>query len=275
MSIPLITLTTDFGLGDSYVAQMKGVMLAINPNARLADVTHLIPAQDVLRAAVVLTELVDAFPDGTIHLAVVDPQVGSNRRMVGVEMGRQRFVAPDNGLLALLARRFAPDRIVELTEKRFWRQGKSQPHRPSDTFHGRDIMAPVAAHWSLGIDLAEFGELIDDPLCDLTYRRPRKVNESIIGEVLWVDRFGNLITNVERSYLPEHQVEQMVVQIGDHRINGIHQFYGQQRDGDLMSVIGSSDYLEIAVNKGNASEVLQVVAGHEVRVFDCEAAKDE
>ncbi len=275
MATQIITLTTDFGQSDSYVTQMKGVMLTINPNVYFIDATHAIPPQDVLRAAVVLTELIDAFPDGTIHLAVVDPDVGSNRRIVGIEVGSQRFVGPDNGLFALVTRRVAPDRIVQLTEKAFWRQPQSATCPIANTFHGRDIMAPVAAHWSLGRDLIEFGELIDGLLGDVSHRRPHKVSDTIIGEVLWVDRFGNLITNIEVSDLPKPITDCLTVQIGKRRITGIHQFYGQQCEGNFVATIGSSGHLEIAVNRGNASELLQVGVGQALRVFECESAEDE
>ena len=163
----IITITTDFGQKDSYVAQLKGVLLSINPQVHLVDLTHAIPSQDVVRAAAVLDETSDVFPGNTIHFVIVDLGVGTVWRIVGVKMAGQRFVAPDNGVLSMVSNRFKPERIVWLTVLRFWRQ------RVSNTFYGREVMAPVAAHLSLGTDLADFGESCTGALAELPSRRPR------------------------------------------------------------------------------------------------------
>ncbi len=165
----IITLTTDFGTHDSYVAQMKGAVLSINPAAQLVDVTHTIPPQNVARAAAVVAEITGVYPTGAIHLAVVDPGVGSSRALLAAEAAGQRFLAPDNGLLTVLFRRFVPTRLHRLSEDRFWRKPVSA------TFHGRDILGPVAAHWSRGADLSEFGPPVslvgDRTMCRLMNRR--------------------------------------------------------------------------------------------------------
>ena len=170
---PLITFTTDFGLSDSYVAQVKGAILTIAPEALVIDVTHTIPPQDCGVAAAVLADAIGTFPAGTIHLIVVDPGVGTRRRAVAVEArgqrdaGELRFVAPDNGVLTRVLESRTVSRAVQLTESRFWRPSVSQ------TFHGRDVFGPVAAHWSRGVDLAEFGPPLDTPLVQLSPSRSR------------------------------------------------------------------------------------------------------
>src|ERR1700685_2767838 len=198
---PIITITTDFGLSDSYVAQMKGVILGISPQARLVDVTHQVPRQDCAAASAILADVVDAFPPGTIHLVVVDPGVGTKRRAVAVETIAEakpggeasgpRFVAPDNGVLTDVLQRHRIRRAVRLSETRFWATDVS------NTFHGRDIFAPVAAHWSTGVDLAEFGPPLMLPLIQLPVSRPTVHDGEIRGEIVRTDSFGNLITNID------------------------------------------------------------------------------
>lgn len=256
----IITLTTDFGQADSYVAQMKGVMLGINPVLQLVDISHAVPPQNRARAASVLNEAVDAFPPGSIHVVVVDPGVGTDRRLLGVEAGGQRFVAPDNGVLSTVARRLGIERAVELTEQKYWRQPVSE------TFHGRDVMAPVAAHWSLEIDLAQFGQVLEGDLIGLPTREPTRHDGGIVGEIVWSDAFGNLITNIDRSLIPEDTRAKLTVQAGSCRIHGISRCYGEQTQGALLALLGSHGRLEIAVNGGSASDHLGLKIGDEVRV---------
>jgi S-adenosylmethionine hydrolase len=247
MSRPLITLTTDFGLSDSYAAQMKGAILTIAPDALLIDVTHNIPPQDRGLAAAVLSDSVGAFPVGTIHLVVIDPGVGTSRRAVAVEArgpedaSTLRFVAPDNGVLTRVLEGRSILRAVRLSEPRFWRE------RVSTTFHGRDVFGPVAAHWSLGVDLAEFGP----PLS---------------GEVWRTDTFGNLITNIPAALLPEADWSRLTVEIGAQRIEGISRAYLDRSVGELVAVIGSSGLLEIAICCGHAGEILAAWSGDKVVV---------
>src|SRR6266699_1861199 len=175
---PIITLTTDFGTGSPYVAQMKGVILSICREVDLIDVSHASSAQNVREGAIVLADASPRFPVGTIHLAVVDPGVGSSRRLIYAEIGEQRYIAPDNGLLSLLAGRQPPTTVFALDNPRFWLE------RPSQTFHGRDIMAPVAAHVARGVEARELGPERDG-MVTLDWPQPRKEASAIAGEVLY------------------------------------------------------------------------------------------
>lgn len=259
MRRPIITLTTDFGERDNYVAQMKGVILGINAEAQLVDVTHAVPAQDVLRAAVLLDGAIDAFPDETVHLVVVDPGVGTERAMVAADMGGRRFVAPDNGVLSLAARRYPPERIIELTEPKFWRQPVS------NTFHGRDVMGPVAAHWSLGVAVEEFGRPLERGLVELPVPQPEQTAEGVVGEVLWVDAFGNLVTNIEASLLPGAG-DRLVIEANGHIVHELRRSYGEVPPGTVLALVGSSGHLEIAVNQGSACAQLRLEPGVRVAV---------
>ncbi|MGE5194458.1 MAG: S-adenosyl-l-methionine hydroxide adenosyltransferase family protein [Deltaproteobacteria bacterium] len=257
----IVTLTTDFGICDSYVAQMKGVILGIAPDVQLVDVTHAIPPQDVGRAAAVIAEIARVFPAGTVHVAVVDPGVGSDRALLAAEAAGQRFLAPDNGLLTLLFRRFPPARIHRLADDRFWRKPVSA------TFHGRDILAPVAAHWTRGADLADFGPAVDvATLVTLFLEEPRRIGQTLIGRVESVDAFGNLITNVREADLPAGERGCFLVYLGDSRIAGVSRCYADVSSGQLLALIGSSGSLEIAVNGGSAARQIGVSVGTEVRV---------
>ncbi|HXY35464.1 MAG TPA: SAM-dependent chlorinase/fluorinase [Planctomycetaceae bacterium] len=266
MKPALITLTTDFGLSDSYVSQMKGVILTISPDAVLIDVTHQIPPQDLAAAAAVLADAVGAFPAGTIHLAVVDPGVGTGRRPIALEAlcendgAELRFVAPDNGVLTRVLEGRSVKRAVRLAEPRFWRPNVSQ------TFHGRDLFGPVAAHWSRGVDLAEFGPPLDSPLIKLSLPAMVRDGRNIRGEVVRTDGFGNLITNVSAAELPEADWPRVVVEIGTQRIAGISRAYQDRGVGELLAVIGSSGMLEIAVCCGHAGEILAAWSGDKVVV---------
>jgi hypothetical protein len=251
MTRPIITLTTDFGLDDPYVAQMKGVILAINPDVQLVDVTHAIAKQDVLHAARMIDETVDAFKRNTIHVVVIDPGVGTDRLLIGVELGRWRFVAPDNGVLSAVAQRFPLSRSVRLTRETFWRGSIS------NTFHGRDVMAPVAAHWSLDADLSAFGEPLRTPLLELPLPQPERLPDGVRGEVLRADSFGNLVTNVDCSWLPAGGWSGLTVRLGSQTINGICRCYDEESPGTLMALIGSNGKLEIAVSRGSAQELLK------------------
>jgi S-adenosylmethionine hydrolase len=266
MKPALITLTTDFGLSDSYVAQMKGAILTIAPDAILIDLTHKIPPQDCVAGSAVLADAVGAFPAGTIHLIVVDPGVGTGRRAVAVEArgesdaGELRFVAPDNGVLTRVLEGRTVRRAVRLTERRFWRESVSQ------TFHGRDVFGPVAAHWSRGIDIAEFGPPLESPIIKLSLPEPTCEGLTLRGEVIRTDAFGNLITNIPATRLPEADRPRLMVEIGTQRIVGISRAYQDRPAGELVAVIGSSGMLEIAVCCGHAGEVLAAWSGDKVVV---------
>src|SRR5262245_7189304 len=190
----LLTLITDFGTASPYVAAMKGVILGINPAARLVDISHDVPPQDIRHGAVLLAEATTWFPAGAIHVAVVDPGVGTERRLIYARIGDQQYLAPDNGLLSLLAARVRPTRIVELSNAEHWLP------EVSNTFHGRDILAPVAAQLSLGLEPERLGPALAQ-IRTLDWQEPIVTANRIEGAVRWIDRFGNLITNVTASML--------------------------------------------------------------------------
>jgi len=274
---PIITLTTDFGYDDAYVAAVKGAILNINPEANIVDVTHSVRPQDILQAAFVLSAAYRYFPKQTVHVAIVDPGVGSERRGIIVKTPSAIFVAPDNGILSYVINdlfsiesRSAIEQTHGLTEvvfkkgleaaaitdPRFWRQPVSS------TFHGRDVFAPVAAGLSLGISPYEFGEKINS-LHVLPIAEPSVAPDgSLVGKVLHVDRFGNLITNIKSNTLPGKDI---VIEVGGHCIQGISDYYAQKEG--VMAVIGSSGYLEISLRDGSACDFLGIGVGHEIRVI--------
>lgn len=273
---PPITLLTDFGTEDAYAAVMKGVILSRDPRAVLVDITHAIEPQDIRHGAFVLGSAYRYFPKNTIHVAVVDPGVGGERRGIVLKVPDALFVAPDNGLLtyvidqldlnaervpesgseAVMIRLKRGIEAVSITDPRFWRT----PVSP--TFHGRDIFAPVAAGLSLGLSLYEFGEKTD-VLTVLPIARPRMVSDSeLIGHVMHVDRFGNLVTDIRNSDLPPGPVE---TRVGGSRIDGISHTYGESRG--LAAMIGSSGYLEISLRNGSAARQTDAVVGDEVSVL--------
>lgn len=260
MSPPIITLTTDFGEGSRYVAAMKGVILSIHPQARIVDLTHSIPPQDVRSGAIALAEMAPWFPPETIHVAVVDPGVGSGRRIVYARIDSQQFVAPDNGLLSRLAARTKPTKIVHIAESRFWLPTVSA------TFHGRDILVPVAARLSLGLSPDELGPPIAE-LVEQTWAEARRMANHIDGEVIEVDSFGNLITNITRDMLRGVPTDESVtVTCDEHETQGIFSVYNDQPAMTLLALIGSSDRLELAIVNDSATIMLGVKAGAPVRV---------
>jgi len=227
---------------------------------RLVDLTHSIPPQDLLSAAFLLDEAIDAFPAGTIHLAVVDPGVGSDRPLVAAELGEHRFVAPDNGLLSLVAGRLEQHGLVEL--------GAPAPGSTcSNTFHARDIMGPAAANWSLGRPLAELGNRRQDPLADLAFPQVITAEKQASGQVVHVDRFGNLITNLSSVDLPATDPSQLEFEIAGTRIAGLMTCYADQPAGTLLALIGSSGRVEIAVRNGSADKQLAAERDQPVEVF--------
>lgn len=255
---PVLALLTDFGLRDHYVAAMKGVILGICPDAQLIDITHDIPPQDIAAGAMELGAVAPYLPDGSVVLAVVDPGVGTARRAVAVEAGRLTLVGPDNGLFTWLLWNRPDARAVELSDARFHRSGMSR------TFEGRDRFAPVAAHLASGTALAELGppanalNLLDVPVA---------VEEAglIAGEVLRVDRFGNLITNIERAALTRLGPD-VVVRVGGQTLQ-LLSAYGDARPGEVVALVGSFERLEIAVNGGSAARHLGLGAGASVSVL--------
>ncbi len=256
----IITLTTDFGLQDHYVGVMKGVILGIVPDARLVDISHQIPPQDIMAGAWVVRNASMRFPPGTVHLVVVDPGVGTTRDPVAIEINDQIFVGPDNGIFSLIADEF-DYRAWKLTNRKYWAKN------PSNTFHGRDIFSPVAAHLANGISLTEVGEPVDELV---TYRWAVPITDSdgIQGWVIHIDRFGNLISNI-----PEEVIRVSVgdsrfrIYVGNTILHTLVDPFASVPDGEAAAYIGSSGTLEIAINKGNAREMLGVRKGAQVSIF--------
>ena len=282
---PIITLSTDFGTDDAYVAIMKGVILGINPKAHIIDITHSIKPQNIAQGAFILSITYRYFPKGTIHMAIVDPGVGTERQAIILKTPLAFFIAPDNGILSYIINELSPEgfvgdetrlppggtkskkslEAVAITNPRFWRD----PVSP--TFHGRDIFAPVAAGLSLGISLYEFGERITSLH---VFRIPRPSLDpqgNLIGHILYVDHFGNMITDIKNTDLlsaaqssvkPESPV---IVEVAGHRIQGIKRYYAEGEG--VMAVLGSSGYLEISLREGSACDFLGTDVGDEVKVL--------
>jgi S-adenosylmethionine hydrolase len=256
----IITLTTDFGEGSRYVAAMKGVILSINPDAKLVDVSHSVPAQDVRAGAIILAESARWFPPETIHIGVIDPGVGGARRIIYAQIGTQHFIAPDNGLLSRLVTSGTPAKIISVENEEFWLSNVSA------TFHGRDIMAPVAARLSLGLDPSELGPPADQ-LVVLAWPEVQQVANRIDGQVVEVDSFGNLITNITKAMLegvPRN--DSVTICCEEHETQGIFATYSDQPTMTFMAHVGSTGRLELAVVDENASAMLGVRVGAPVRV---------
>lgn len=256
----LLTLLTDFGGGSPYVAAMKGVLLSLNPAAQIVDLTHDVPPQDVRYGAVVLDDVAERFPAGTLHVAVVDPGVGTDRALIYAQLGTQHYLAPDNGLLSRLALRRRPTRIVRLTESRHWLEPVSA------TFHGRDILAPVAARLSLGLDPAALGVPLEE-LQLLDWPQPQVAPGLAQGHVLWIDRFGNLNTNIPAALLAAAgPCSQLRATCCGHTSLRHVRSYGAAAPGELVSLFGSSARLELAVVDGNAAARLGATVNAPVSV---------
>lgn len=258
--MPIVTLTSDFGTRDGYVGEMKGVVLERAPSARLVDVTHDVPQGDVWAGAWTLSRVWTRFPRGTVHLAVVDPGVGTDRRAAAVRIAGRWLVAPDNGLLTLAsgdveaARELDPDRVG------------LEPF--SDTFHGRDLFAPAAGHLAAGGDPAALGPSLEPgSLVRLPVPAPERGREALRGRVVHVDRFGNLITNIPSDWLPASPV----AVTGDYEIDALGSSFAAVEPGDPVLIRGSGGTLEICVRDASASEVLGLGRGEPVEVRPAEA----
>lgn len=258
----IITLTTDFGLKDPYVGQLKGAILRRNTEARIIDITHAIPPQDILAAALTLQTSFHYFPEGTVHMTVVDPGVGSQRAILAGEGNMHCFIAPDNGILSPL---IADKRISSLYRIE---NSTLYPSKVSSTFHGRDIMAPVAAALAGGLTLEEVGPKVSLDSCIL-FNIPKPVIRagSIEGQVLAIDHFGNIRTNITAASISRFQPECFAgIELGGQVITTITTAYSQCPVGSFTGIIDSSGYLEIAVNKGNARKRTGALVGDPVSV---------
>lgn len=254
----IITLTTDFGESDHYIACMKGVILQQAPSARIIDVTHVIQPHDVVHGAFVLRQVFDHFPEDTIHVAVVDPGVGAARRLLAVRYEGQTVLAPDNGLISLIHRDFAMEELRAIENTRLFRQ------EISATFHGRDVLAPVAGHLAQGMPLQDVGPIVDK-LEILNLERPTSLaNGGIEGQVLYVDRFGNLISNISQMDLEtaaQGMARRFNVHVGPLRVGPLRSTYADVAPGEIVAVIGSTGMVEVAINQGNAAAQLRAAPG--------------
>jgi S-adenosylmethionine hydrolase len=252
----IVTLLTDFGTDDTYVAQMKGAMLSVAPDLRFEDVTHAGAPQDVAEGAWLLRTACRAFPPGTVHLCVVDPGVGTARRAICIETPSARFVGPDNGLLSLAAPPVDVRRVVEITNERHLLSPRSR------TFHGRDVFAPAAAALAAGIPPSELGPDVDG-LVRLAVPAPVRDGGVLRGQVVYADGFGNLATNIDAASLPATVAR---VEIGARRIDGVVATYGAVATGELLALVNSWGVLEVARRDGDARTVLGVDVGAVVTV---------
>ena len=262
----IITLISDFGLEDAYVGIVKGVILSINPSVTIVDISHNIPPQDLVRAGYLMEASYRYFASGTVHVAVVDPGVGSDRSIVGVEMKGHRFLVPDNGVMTAVLTDGHAERAVRVENSSFFLDSVSR------TFHGRDIFAPVAAHLSMGLDLEEFGPRFEpSELMRLRLPQPLFAEAGeIVGAVVAVDRFGNMVTNIRERDLSElrfpDDTSDLIIQIGGKSIHGISDSYSAAAPGRLLAIMGSTGRLEVSVNCGNASRLCKAGPGETVRI---------
>lgn len=254
----IITLLTDFGLSDTYISQIKGSILNINPDAKIIDITHEVKMGDILSASFLLWTSFKYFPRGTVHLAVVDPGVGTERSGIIIETGRYFFVGPDNGIFTIPLKEEEIIRIIKINYKLFG--------RISNTFHGRDVFGPVSAKLSKGIPSQKFGnEVTLDQLEFLKIPEPIIKKNKIIGTIIHIDNFGNLITNIPGSLL---ESKNFIVRVKGRKISGFCRAYGFASEGQLIALINSSGLLEIAINSGSAVKFLRCKTGDRVVVIN-------
>ena len=258
--MPIITLLTDFGTHDYFVGAMKGVILSANPAAVIVDITHEVPPQDIRAAAFNLLATYRDFTSGTIHVAVVDPGVGSNRRPILVECAAQVFVGPDNGLFSWICQREGRFRARHLTNEKFFQ------HPKSATFHGRDVFAPVAAALSRGVAAEEFGPVIDDAIVLESLRPGANDDGTLAAAIIHIDRFGNCITNLSTDYLTDEISRQVRLIVNDQVVTSIRKYFSQEVDDSesLFMIPGSAGFIEIAAQNSSAAAILQVRRGQPI-----------
>jgi len=254
MAKPILTLTTDFGLADQYVGVMKGVILGICPQAQMVDISHEVKPFWVPDGAYLIAQAYRYFPPKTVHLVVVDPGVGTSRRPILLEAAGQLFVAPDNGVLSMIYSA-EEHKIRLISSQRYFREPVSR------TFHGRDIFAPVAAHLAAGVPPSRMGKLIDDYLRP-AFGEPRRVGKRTwSGQILRIDRFGNIITNFHRNDFPDLEKRTISLAIGPVEIPVLAHTYSEAGSGELFLIFGSSGYLEVSINQGSAAGKIACEAG--------------
>jgi S-adenosyl-L-methionine hydrolase (adenosine-forming) len=260
---PVITITTDFGSNDHFVGAMKGVIVDIVPEAQIVDISHAVQPFDVLDGALTIAQAYSYFPNGTIHLVVVDPGVGTARRPILASSDGHHFVAPDNGVLSMVYAREERIHVRHITSEHYFRQPVS------NTFHGRDIFAPVAAYLAKQVDSHKFGDEIEDYV-KFAAPRPKAAGENRIrGVVLKVDRFGNLVTNVTATDVPAlfaAKTGPFKIIVGSREVSDIRAAYGEGGPGEVFGILGSMGYLEIVANRAAAAQLTGAVKGSEVMI---------
>lgn len=259
--MPVISLLTDFGTKDGFVGTMKGVIWKIAPDAQIADISHEIAPQNVMEGAIALWRAVPYFPAGTVHIAVVDPGVGTQRRAMAALVGNQYFVGPDNGLFTPLiedaAKAGQPLVFVDLDKPQYWLPAVSR------TFHGRDIFAPVGAHLAAGVPLESLGTPFTNPVL-LSLSRPQKTDTGFIAHITVVDAFGNLTTDLPASEVAGKNV---FIRIKGREVDGISPSYGHRKPGELIALLDSEGFLEVAVVNGSGARVTGSKVGDAVEVI--------
>ncbi len=271
---PRITLLTDFGTQDGFIGVMKGVMLQIAPNAQFIDISHDLPPFSVTAAAFLNEWSYGYFPTGTVHLCVVDPGVGTQRRILVVETCGHIFVAPDNGLLTPILDLPEKKTIVSATNKRYWLD------KISHTFHGRDIFSPVAAHLAKGVQVQDMGETIHNPI-RLDFPYPVITKDYIECQIHYIDRFGNLITNLDRMRFSQWifqrstSAKNITIEWEGTCLHGISEAYGEKSQNELLAVFDGYDRLEIAENGGSAAQTTGMKIGSPLRITTCAGERDD
>jgi S-adenosylmethionine hydrolase len=257
----IITLITDFGLQDGYVGAMKGIILRINPEARIIDITHELEAHNVFEAAFVLAAVYRFFPRGSVHLVIVDPGVGGKRKPILMENEDYYFVGPDNGVFTFISEHSETVRVTAISEPKYLLP------RISDTFHGRDIFAPVAAYLTRSVDPREFGRPLKK-FKKLKIPRPQKKRKELLGKIIHIDKFGNLVSNITPDSTGDLLLgKSYQIIVGGRKIPRLSRSYSEVKKGGILAIFGSSGFLEISVNRGNASRALSLRKGDPIAVI--------
>jgi hypothetical protein len=254
MPAPIFTLTSDFGLSDHYVAAMKGVILTICPQARMVDISHDISPFEIAEGAYLIAQAYPSFPRKTVHVVVVDPGVGTARRPILLEAAGQYFVGPDNGVLSMVYSR-EKHKVRLISNDRYFRKPVSQ------TFHGRDIFSPVAAHLAAGVPPSRMGKLIQDYLRPAFEKPQRTGKRTWTGRILKIDRFGNIVTNFHASEFPDLERKNFSLALGPRQVGVMAHNYAECGPGELFAIAGSSGYLEVSVGQGSAARIIGCETG--------------
>jgi len=261
---PVITLLTDFGLKDPYVAEMKGTILSICPEARIVDITHQVEKFNIRMGAYILASSIPHFPKGSIHVAVVDPGVGTERKAIIIKTPRSVLIGPDNGLLALSAMREGVKEVFAIENPRYIAK------KLSKTFHGRDIFSRAAAYLAKGVPISDFGPRIDD-FIKPEFSLPRYEDGKLMGEIVYIDDFGNAVTNItkkdfEKLGISVGSILSLQIKPKEFKIR-LCNTYGEVPKGEKLTLFGSDDFFEISINQGNAAETLNLRVGDKVSLY--------